>query len=505
MADNVKATHPEYDARLTHWTRCRDANEGDDAVKAAGTTYLPKPSGQDETAYEAYKLRALWYGATGRTIQGLGGAIFRKDTVIEFPDSLADQLDDVTMRGSDVHAFSKIVVNEMLKVGRCGVLVDMPATLNVEVPTDNRPFWVKYDAEQILNWREERIGGTMKLTLLVLAETFETFDENIFDSIVGQRYRVLQLIGNQVQVTVFEEVSRQNDSGAKETTFEVVEGPLFLQRRGKPLDRIPFVFFNTTNIISAVEKPPLLDLIDVNFSHYRNSADLEHGRHFCGLPTPWAAGFPATSELTIGSGVAWVTDNPQAKAEYLEFTGQGLQALEKALAEKEEKMAALGARMLEQPKKAGEAADTVRLRTSGQTSSLQSIADTASAGLTELLRIHAWWAGQDDTSEIRGQLNRDFMDADMPAETMKALLLMFQSNAISAETLYYNLQKGEVARPGIDFAQEQNDIQAGMPEPTAPDPNNPNPEPGAPTTPEQDMLAQARRMMAQRGASNGNT
>src|SRR5206468_661127 len=133
---------------------------------------------------------------------------------------------------------------------------------------------------------------------------------------------------------------------------------------------IPFTFVGATSLSPNVDKPPLLDLVEVNLSHYRSSADLEHGRHYTALPTPWVSGMRPDSNLRIGAGVAWVLEDPTAKAGMLEFTGQGLQALEKALESKEKQMAVLGARLLEMQPRLQETAEAVRLRHNGDAATL---------------------------------------------------------------------------------------------------------------------------------------
>src|SRR5690606_21487091 len=86
--------------------------------------------------------------------------------------------------------------------------------------------------------------------------------------------------------------------------------PIFPVRRSVRLDFIPFVFVNASGISAAVSKPPLVDLADVNLSHYRTSADLEHGRHLTALPTPWITGWDGSGgEFRIGSSTAWAIAN----------------------------------------------------------------------------------------------------------------------------------------------------------------------------------------------------
>src|SRR5262245_56056551 len=95
----VDSTHPAYAANIAKWNRCRVAYEGEDAVKAAGATYLPMLSGQSSQEYEAYRNRALFYEAVGRTIDGFCGAIARKEPVVKAPDKLKPVLEDMTADG----------------------------------------------------------------------------------------------------------------------------------------------------------------------------------------------------------------------------------------------------------------------------------------------------------------------------------------------------------------------------------------------------------------------
>ena len=234
-------------------------------------------------------------------------------------------------------------------------------------------------------------------------------------------------------------------------------------RRGKPLDFVPVVFFGPTDTTPEVDKPPLLDLVDMNFSHYRSSADLEHGRHFVGLPTPWVAGFPRDINLRIGSNIAWVSNDTSAKAGILEFTGQGLGALEKALESKERLMAVLGARLLEEQKRAAEAAATVELRQTGETSTLIRIIQVVEEGFSQILRWVAWWAGltaDPVDPSITVTLNRDLAAIRATPQEVAALVQALQGGVMAFETVYANLERLEMTREGVTAEDELAAIQA---------------------------------------------
>lgn len=444
----VETTHADYNARSYQWRRCRDAFNGSDAIKASGQQYLPKLPSQSGDEYEAYKFRALWYGATFRTVSGLTGAVTRKDPKVTVPTVMDSHLKDITLTGTPFNVFVKDVINEVLMTGRYGILVDMADESRTDIKDTTRPYAVPFPAESIINWHTEVVNGVQTLTMVVLCEyvwQLSSPDDPYLYEMV-KRYRVLYLdplSGNyQVRIVI-----------VKEGGNLITE--LVPTMRGTPLKHIPFCFIGCNGLSSYPEKPPLLDLVDVNISHYISSADLEHGRHYTALPTPWVAGFPKESKLSIGSSIAWVTPDPQGRAGMLEFTGQGLGALEKALESKERLMAVLGARMLEEQKSTVEASDTIMMRTAGERSTLQSTALIVGLGLTQAMRWHAEWMGNKDAENVNVELNSDFMSRPMDSTQLTSLVQAYQADTISYDTFYWNLQRGELARPDIDADEER--------------------------------------------------
>jgi len=458
----VDSPHPEYVASIGRWTRCLDCFAGSDVVKSKGTDYLPKLSGQTLTEYDAFVKRTLFYPVLDRTVMGLTGTITRKPPAIVAPEPVMEQLEDVTLTGETLQEFTQSMLDQLLVTGRVGIQIDYP----VEQQADKdppRPYWILWRADQILNWRiSKQYDGELALSLVVCREDrSEILPSDPFVRVTSPQYRVFSLQNGIVVITVWH---RAGDKWVSET-------PIIPMRRGEPLDEIPFIICGPRGVSATVDKPPLLDLVDVNLSHYVNSADLEHGRHFTGLPTPYITGYvqppdASAALMRIGSSEAWTMPNADAKVGFLEFTGQGLGELRLALEHKEKLMAILGSRMLEGQPARSETAEAVRLRQSGEHASLATIAMSASHALTEVLKCHAWWAGfEDDVAKTCSiTLNSDFFETQLTAQEAQALMALWQSGGISYETFYWNLQRGEWARPGVDVEQEEADISAGQTE-----------------------------------------
>ena len=450
----IEDTHKQYKTHGKQWTRCRDTISGTDAVKDKGTTYLPKLEGQDSGEYAAYKQRALFYGASRRTIAGLLGSVMRRRPEIDFSDE--DYLDSVTIDGDSFDVLAQYVLREQLSVGRIGVLVDAPAQ-----GTD-LPYMVTYPAESIRNWRTGMINGRRELVWVVLSEIYEerVNSDDKFTLEEKTQYRVLELVPQGTGLIYQQRLYRETTRGDGQTEWkpigqEVLPGgkkieyPFRPSRRGAGFDYIPFVIINTTDLAPDVNEPPLLDLIDVNLSHYRTAADLEHGAHYTALPTAWVAGFDNKAQLRIGSQTAWVSDNADAKAGFLEFEGQGLDSLRNLMDDKEQMMAVLGSRMLEDQKKAAEAEGTMKLRTAYESGSLVTIAKTAGEGLSRALNYVAQWAGLDGEAVVK--FNTDFVAARMMPNELVALTQALQSGAITEEIYMYNLEQGEMLPPGESY------------------------------------------------------
>ena len=480
----VTDLHKEYKKNLSRWERCRDAVEGEDAIKDGGEKYLPRLEGQQRTIitegssrdylnrnleadkdYEKYQERAFWYNAAGRTVDGLAGLIFRKEPTIESPEGASEILEDITMGGVSIQEFSEMAVEEVITVARGGILVDYPS---IELETDLtvaekeslrlRPYWSFYRAESITNWRVGRVNHQTVLVEVRLKETVEVpdpDDEFMVQEIEQRRILDLDDAGKYRQRLY----RKQKGSDSEWEQFGTDIYPL---RAGSNLIKIPFEFIGITPSAVKVQKPPILDLVDVNLSHFRTMADLENGAHWAGSPTPVFIGDfvmeddDDVKEVRLGSS-SGIQLAAGGDAKYLEFTGQGLEALEKRAEKKEQMMAVLGARILAQEKKMVESAETASIHRAGESSVLASIANSVSTVLTRLLKVTMEWAGYSEDVWIK--LNTDFLPTPMDAQTLTALLQSWQSGGISKQVLFWNLQKGEIIQASKTFDEHETEIE----------------------------------------------
>lgn len=461
----VRTEHADYISHTLKWQRCRDVISGSDAVKKKGETYLSKLSNQENLQYQAYLKRTNFYNATARTISGLIGMLYRKPPTSDNPAGIDDILKDVDMNGTPIDMFTQFICNEVLQVYRVGILVDhapfpdvdegQPITVQQAQALNLRPVLKSYCTENIINWKFANVKNTWTPIQIVLKELFTRPATNVsgqeseFEQESEDRYRVLDIDNGIYRMRVF----RINETGADELVEEVV--PLM---NNKPLTSIPFIMINADGVGWTVENPPLLDLVDVNLSHYRTSADYEHGCHFCGVPTFYIAGYQAPvddgsgkgeSKILLGGETAIILPDASGKAGFAEFTGQGLKSLTDNLDRKEAQMAILGARMLATEGKSQQSTTTTAIHRTGENSVLAQISISVSLGVSKVLTLFSAWANY--AQECVYQINRDFLPVTIDGPTLTAVMASWQAAGMSDEEFFDYQQRADLIEADVDF------------------------------------------------------
>jgi hypothetical protein len=449
--------HSKYEAFAEKWYKTRSACEGQTAVHNAGEKFLPRLSEQTDHDYRNYKMRATYFNATGRTLEGLVGMVFRKEIQKNYPTALEPMFDDMDLKGNSLDAIAMFTITDLLQVGRAGILVEYPSvnetpnSLADAARANLRPYTTYYPAESILDWRITRVNNVMQPVMIKLQETYE-IQKNEFEYECKPQIRALLL----TDIGYIQRIYRRNEKG----DWVQFEGDIIPLMKGQPIPFIPFWAFGAKENSLDLQEPPILDLADLNIAHYRVTADYERGCHFAGLPTPILAGFvfDENEKVSIGASTCITSTDPSAKWGFLEFTGQGLGALEKNLLQKESQMAAIGARMLA-PEKAGvESAGTLLMRSNGEASVLAALVELAGENFEQITRFMAAWYGVD--GEIELDMNKDFMPVSMTSQELDSLMKAWQVGGIPKEELFYALKQGEVIRESTTYEEYQLGLEA---------------------------------------------
>ena len=424
---------------------------------------MPDPTNQEQDnidRYEALLLRAMFLNITGRTRQGLIGAVFRKTAEVDLPDAVEYLIENASGDGTSLEQLSKEAVGEDLDTGRGGFFVDYPPSRNVaegsrptRAQTVGRRAHVHlYDAFSIINWREDVIDGVRKLTMVVLAECYNEDEGDEFNFTTGQQYRALTLEDGVYRHRLWHE------DDAYESPFMDVVPTDFT---GKHFDHIPFYFFGAESNDARIDKGPLEDLAEVNILHYGNSATVEESGFISSQPTLFF-----TTDITNDEFQVWNPNGIQIGATRGYALGKNgtatmVQASESQLAlklmqEKENQMLMIGARIVQQSGQ-NETAEAARMRYSSDSSVLATIAGNVSEALKlAILDAQLYMAGNADPAKTVFWLNQEFFDETMDAQMILAQVQLWQQGFIAKKDLRVNLRQAAI----IDADRTDEDIDA---------------------------------------------
>ena len=464
---SVDSLHPEYQTRIDQWERVRDCYEGTDAIKARRTDYLPLIStDQKEDAYNAYLQRASYYPAFARTIEGLVGCVMRHPPVISAPDFLRENLDNIDGLGTSVEEVVEYIVRELLITSRAVVTQDV---------VDGSVRWHLHPAEDVISW-DINPSDRKRFSLDRLVTRTLRYEPVIGDPgeyTPVRRFRVWsRTVEGYAKVEEYFDISDIRNAGgypvfpggeyiggqfirsrgvfphATNSSYQKIGEEMLLQPSGEPLMELP------VQIIDLIEdpllrppKPALMDMADLAISHYRTSADLEHALHFVALPTPWMATKRQPQNMKdykIGSGTAWWIPE-DGKVGILEVSGAGFAGLEQALARKSRQLAAVGARLVDEPTRHAETASAVMMKSGGDRSLLHTVCARAERSIEKLIRTHMMWAGIVG-GDPKVRINRDWMDARIGPGDVRELSKMLQNGILTPEGFADALARGEWVR-----------------------------------------------------------
>jgi hypothetical protein len=436
----IDSKHPDYEYLLPDWELIEHVTKGMREVKMRGEVYLPMPSGfsTNTAMYDGYKERAQFPNIFNPSINGMVGVIHRQEAEILMPEPMMPLWESCTKDGLTLEAFHRKISENLFRYGRYGVLTDAP-------PEGGEfPYFVGYDAIDIINWTEER-------DLFVLNETNWVRSE--YDWVEREKYRALEIVEGRYRVTVKE--------GADFREF-------FPQGvRGIPIDRIPFVIANATDLEVKPKEPPLLGMANASLAVYRLDADYRQSLYMTAQETLIIfSPEPDKAPGVVGAGViVSMPSNEGCDAKYVGISGTGIEATRQAIQDEKENAVSMGTKMFDSGAQA-ESAEALRLRYGAQTATLSTVALVSAATLEAALRSAADFMGL-NREEVIVKPNMRFIDAEMTPSEAEGLVRMWQGNAISYTTLYENLQRGGIASPERNKDEEQALIESENPLPDA--------------------------------------
>lgn len=425
----------------------RDAAGGEWDVKAASIRYLPFPNPSDievgnprrqaalDYYHENYLKRASYLNVTGRTLDGLVGAVFRKPPAADLPAALEYALENADGAGASLEQVGKRIVSELMLAGNVGLMVDYPSVplgLSAEDVQRQglRARMTVYPIESVINYRAKVRNGLTTLTLVVMKEA-EEIPQDIFTTTLRNRYRVLRLEDGLYVQELYD------DEGVLIERMEPVAN-------GQRMAEIPFSWMGANSNSYGWQGPLLADIAAVNLAHYRNSADYEESLFIAGQPSlfitsdmsaeQFAQANPSGVNLGSRAGHFLGTNG---SATLLQAAANG--PLREAMQDKLADMLAIGAKLIS-AKGGTETAEAARIRAAGDASALETLVGNASDGMEAALEWMAAFMGADPAA-VNFSLNREFFPETMTAQDVMAFIQLADRGDIAQSDVRDRLRK----------------------------------------------------------------
>lgn len=453
----VSSEHPEYEVNNPKWRLVRDV------VTSNVKQYIKDVDPSDPYRSIRYRDDAQFTNFSGRTKNALVGAIFRRDPLLDLPDSAEHLLTDATGGCTPLNKLAQEITSEVIQTGRFGLLTDFPVRDPEEAVSEGMNAYIsKYPAEAIINWKEENINGRVKLSLVVLKEVSDSIDpEDGFEWRESILYRVLRLVDG-----VYVQALYNEDE-------EFLGSYTPLDSLGNTWDSIPFEFVGSEDNNARVDHAPLYDISRLNIGHLRNSADYEESVHITGQPTLFlttsmsAEEFAESNPAGVQIGARRGHNLGQSgKAEFLQANPN--QLADQAMVRKEQQAVMIGAKLIT-PQATNETAEAARMRHSGETSILSILAKNVESALYKSV-MHVLRFMDPDYQSLekpRIELNDQFFDTNLDPNMIMAQIQLAERGVITTTDMRNTLRKHGVLqdnRTDSDIDQD-NSSMSDMEEP----------------------------------------
>jgi hypothetical protein len=432
-------------AMMPDWGVMAAVTRGTNYMRDLSETYLPQEPREDDDAYRTRVDRSVLSPYTSRLIETAAGAILRKPIHVEGDRYWQDLAQDIDGLGSNLTEYALRALVSSLTYGHSAILVDYPAAMGArnlaeERAMGRRPYFVHVDAPQIWGWRKET--GTNRL-LQVRIHDYDVRPLNDFGEEQIEQMRVIYP-GKYDLYTLGQDVVEFSSTG------------------GYSLDEIPLVPIYSNRRGLLISQPPLLDIANLNITHYQRQADLIHALHIAAMPTLVLEGWDDTSN-TASLGVNYaIAMQPGNKAYYVQADATSFDAQMAELESLAAQMSTLGVTKLFGQKFVAESAEAKRIDQAQSNSVLSIISQELESALNQAFAFAAQYVGM-EPPVIR--IDRDFDYYRLIGQDIAVLAQLNDSGKISDGLLLEILRRGEILPDTVDIDDELQTRSEPRPEP----------------------------------------
>jgi hypothetical protein len=214
------------------------------------------------------------------------------------------------------------------------------------------------------------------------------------------------------------------------------------------LDEIPVVpiYSNRRGMLRSL--PPLLDIANLNLTHYQRQADLIHALHIAAMPTLVLEGWDdTTGTATMGVNYA-IAMQPGNKAYYVQADATSFNAQMEELKSLEGQMSSLGVTKLFGQKFVAESAEAKRIDQAQSNSVLSIISQELESALNQAFAFASRYVGIEPPTV---RIDRDFDYYRLIGQDVSVIAQLNENGKISNETMLEILRRGEILPDNLNI------------------------------------------------------
>lgn len=434
---------------------------GTAAMRAAGETYLPCETEEDQDAYKARLARSTLFNAFSKTVSDMTGKVFVKPLVFEEDTNptIVEYGENIDLQGRHINVFARDVFFDTLQAGISYLFVDMPVASETkgvrqrtkadEKKQGIRPYIVHIMAENLIGWKSETVDGVETLTQVRIRE-FVTEDDHEFHEKSVEQIRVL----TRGAWTTYRRVEDSKDEWVEHESGEmsVQDIPIFP------------VYGQRTGFMTG--RPPLEKLAELNVAHWQQDSDLVNITHFANVPILFGSGFGDDDKIILGAASMTRNSNENAKLQYVEHSGAAIGKSMERLKELELRMQAMGLLLLV-PNPGQSATGEIR-GDAKENAPLAMMARALGDALENAFAMMAEFMNLESGGSV--VINTDFGIQVGALADVQQILAARSAGTISLETAWLEMQRRGFLSDSFDAETEQGRLDEEAPELTAKQP-----------------------------------
>lgn len=423
-------------------------------MRQAGPKYLPQHPHESAENYSERLNTTTLLNMFELTLESLVSKPFSDKMKVDgIPEKMKPYMDDIDLKGNDIHVFCRRWFRESLAKGFSYVLIDMP-TLDVaegQVRTladdkrDNvRPYWNLISPENVIFVYESMIDGKPQLEHVRIRETHTV--RVGYTEVHVPRIRVLER-------GTWKVLELRTDESNKQKWVEVERGVT-------GVDFIPLVPFYANIDGENYGKPPLEDLAYLNISHWQSMSDQRNiltVARFPMLAVSGAHSSPDKDIMVIGPRQLLATQNENGKFYYVEHDGKAIQEGAKDLDKLEQDMASYGAEFLR--KKPGAQTATARALDSAEaTSTLQDISIRFQDAVEYALWVTGMWVDE-ELLDVEVEVVTDYGPEEVKDVDLRTLAEARRNRDISLKHYIAELKRRGALADDFEYEENLKELQ----------------------------------------------